>query len=189
MIPQNPDSLKGNFLIAMPGLMDPNFHKTVTCISEHTSEGAVGIVVNQIHEDLKAKTIFQELGIIYTDQAAEAPIHIGGPVHMNELFVLHGPPVEWGESLLITPELALSNSQSILEAIAQGAGPDSYIISLGCAGWGPGQLEHEIMENVWLTLQYTKDIAFKLPMEERWEEAMRRIGVDPALLSDAAGHA
>ena len=189
MITQNPGSLKGYFLIAMPGLMDFNFHKTVTLISEHTDEGAVGIVINQIHAELKTKNIFQELGIDFVERAGRYPIHIGGPVHINEIFILHGPPVEWGDSLLITPELSLSNSRTILEAIAESKGPDSYIISLGCAGWGPGQLEYEIKQNAWLTTPYTKDIAFDLPMEDRWEESMKRMGIDPALLSDSAGHA
>jgi len=189
MIPQNPGSLKGYFLIAMPGLMDINFQKTVTLISEHTAEGAVGIVINQIHAELKTKNIFQELGIGFVDQVGHIPIHIGGPVHVNEVFILHGPPLEWGESLLITPELALSNTKTILEAIADRKGPDSYIISLGCAGWGPGQLEYEIKENVWLTTPYTRDITFELPMEDRWEESMKRIGIDPTLLSGSAGHA
>lgn len=189
MITQNPGSLKGYFLIAMPGLMDPNFHKSVTCISEHTNEGAVGIVINQVHSDLKAKTIFQELGIECTERAGASPIHIGGPVHINEIFILHGPPVEWGDSLMIAPDLALSNSKSILEAIAKEEGPDFYLISLGCAGWGPGQLEFELKENVWITTAYTRDIIFELPMEDRWEASMKRIGIDPALLSDLAGHA
>jgi putative transcriptional regulator len=189
MIPQNPGSLKGYFLIAMPGLMDINFQKTVTLISEHTAEGAVGIVINQTHAELQTKNIFQELGIDFVDQAGHIPIHIGGPVHTNEIFILHGQPVEWGESLLITPELALSNTKIILEAIAHRKGPDSYIISLGCAGWGPGQLEYEIKENVWLTAPYTRDIIFELPMENRWEESMKRIGIDPTLLSDSVGHA
>lgn len=189
MIPQNPGSLKGYFLIAMPGLMDPNFHKSVTCISEHTAEGAVGIVINQIHIELKAEIIYEELGIEYTHQSGRAPIHIGGPVHMNEIFILHGPPLEWNDSLLITPELALSNSKNILEMIAKDEGPDTYMISIGCAGWGPGQLEYELKENVWLTVPYARDIIFELPVENRWEESMKRMGIDPALLSDFAGHA
>ncbi len=189
MIPQNPGSLKGNFVIAMPGLVDPNFHRTVTCISEHTTEGAVGVVINQLHLDLRAETIYRELSIEYTNRSGAAPIHIGGPVHKNEIFILHGPPVEWEDSLIINSELALSNSKAILEAVARGDGPEYYIISLGCAGWGPGQLEYELKENVWLTSPYTKDIVFNLPMEERWEASIKGIGIDPTSLSDSAGHA
>lgn len=189
MIPQNPGTLKGYFLIAMPGLMDPNFQKTVTCISEHTPEGAVGIVINQIHMDLKAKDIYRELGINYSDQSGIAPIHIGGPVHMNEIFILHGPPFDENDSLLITPELALSNSKNILELIAEGKGPEDYIIALGCAGWGPGQLEYELKENVWLPTPFTMDITFEIPVDNRWEESMKRLGIDPAMLLYSAGHA
>jgi putative transcriptional regulator len=186
---QSPASLRGNFLMAMPSLSDPNFYKTVTCISEHTPEGAVGIVINQVHSALNARIIFEELGIAFSIPADTVPIHIGGPVHINEIFVLHGPPVDWGGSLVIQSDLALSNSKAILEAIAQGNGPESFIISLGCAGWGPGQLEFELKENVWLTSPFARDIAFEIPVEQRWEISIQRIGIDPALLSDSAGHA
>ena len=100
-------SLKGQFLIAMPGLADPNFFQTVTCISEHTSAGAVGIVINRVHDTLKAHTIFQELKMEYGPGAESIPVHIGGPVHMNEIFVLHGPPANWEGSLSITSSLAM----------------------------------------------------------------------------------
>jgi putative transcriptional regulator len=186
---QNPASLRGQFLMAMPSLSDPNFYKTVTLISEHTPEGAVGIVINQVHSALTAKIIFKELEIESTIPADTVPIHIGGPVHINEIFVLHGPPVDWGGSLVIQPDLALSNSKTILEAIAKGKGPGAFIISLGCAGWGPGQLEYELKENVWLTSAFARDIAFEIPVEQRWEISIQRIGIDPALLSSAAGHA
>lgn len=182
-------SLKGHFLMAMPGLSDPNFYRSVTCISEHTSEGAVGIVINNVHEALSGKMIFDELGIPHVKAAEGLEIYIGGPVHANEIFVLHGPPFDWEATLQINADLALSNTKSILEAIAMGAGPKSYIISIGCAGWGPGQLELELRENVWLTGPCCRDIVFDLPAESRWEASMKRIGIDPALLSDEAGHA
>jgi putative transcriptional regulator len=181
--------LKGHFLMAMPGMSDPNFHRSVTCISEHTRQGAVGIVVNQVHSTLNGEMIFNELAISCNIDARRVPIHIGGPVHGNELFVLHGPPLDWDGSLVINSELALSNSKYILEAIAQGRGPAAYLISLGCAGWGPGQLEFELGQNVWLTGPFTSDLIFRIPIEERWEAAIKRIGIDPALLSNTAGHA
>jgi putative transcriptional regulator len=182
-------SLKGQLLVAMPGLSDPNFYRTVTCISEHTSQGAVGVVINQVHAALNAGMIFEELKLESTPRAANLPVHIGGPVHGNELFVLHGPPFDWEGSLTIHPQLALSNSKDILAAIAREEGPETFIISLGCAGWGPGQLEYEIKENVWLHCPYADDILFDLPIDQRWDAAMKRMGIDPALLSDAAGHA
>ena len=181
--------LKGEFLIAMPGLSDPNFFQTVVCISEHTTEGAVGIVVNRVHPSLSGKDIFDELNMVYMPDLGSIPIHIGGPVHMGEIFVLHGPPFDWEGCLIITPSLAMSNTRDILAAVAMDGGPESFIITLGCAGWGSGQLESEIMENSWLTGPVSEGIIFDIPAESRWEEALKNIGIDPAFLSDTAGHA
>ena len=173
----------------MPGLNDPNFFQSVTCLSEHNQKGAMGIVITRVHQEINAKMIFDELEIPTLPQAKEIPIHIGGPVHMNELFVLHTAPFTWEGSMMITGSLALSNSRDILQAIADGSGPRSFIIALGCAGWGPGQLESEIRSNAWINGPYSEEIAFQMEVERRWEAAMQRIGIDPALLSDTAGHA
>lgn len=184
-----PDSLKGHFLLAMPGMADPNFSQTVTCICEHNDEGAMGIVVNRRHDMLSAGEIFDELGIRHTAPADAIPVHSGGPVHPGEIFILHGPPFGWEGCLKVTPTLALSTTRDILEAIASGRGPAAFLISLGCAGWGPGQLEMEIRENAWLTHPVFDENIFVLPVAERWEAGMRRIGISPTRLSDTAGHA
>ena len=175
--------------MAMPGLADPNFHLTVTCICEHNENGAMGIIVNRIYDMLSGKDIFEELNIEYAPGADSIPIHIGGPVHLSEIFVLHGPPFDWEATLMITKSLAMSNTRDVLESVAMGRGPRSYIITLGCAGWGPGQLESEIKENAWLTHPIFEENIFDLPVEIRWEEAVKKMGIDPTLLSDAAGHA
>ena len=112
--------LKGQMLMAMPGLVDPNFLKTVTCICEHSEAGALGIIINRIHPFFSAKEIFKELGIEHTKEAESIPVHIGGPVHIGEIFILHGPPFDWEGCVKITPTLALSNTKDILEAIACG---------------------------------------------------------------------
>jgi putative transcriptional regulator len=182
-------SFKGQFLIAMPGLADPNFYQTVTCISEHTAAGAVGLVINRVHQALKAKAIFEELRMAYTPEAEAIPVHIGGPVHINELFVLHGPPSNWKGSLAVTPSLTMSNTRDLLSAIAMGHGPEQFILTLGCAGWGPGQLEYEIKQNAWLTGPSDAEILFRTPIEKRWAEAVKRMGIDPMLLSETSGHA
>ena len=181
--------LKGQFLMAMPNLTDPNFNQTVTCICEHTSEGAVGIVVNRIYAPLSGKDIFDELKIACHSDAKSIPVHIGGPVHINQIFVLHGPPFDWDGCQMITPSLAMSNTKDILEALSRGNGPKSFLLSLGCAGWGPGQLESEMIQNAWLTAPVFEDVIFELPVEDRWKEAVRKVGIDPLLLSDTAGHA
>jgi putative transcriptional regulator len=182
-------SLKGQFLMAMPGMVDPNFQQTVTCMCEHNSQGAMGLVVNRVQNALTAKDIFEELKIEYSPEAEKIPIHTGGPVHIAEIFVLHGPPFDWEASLKITQNLALSNTRDIIESIALGKGPHSYIIVLGCAGWGPGQLEAEIKQNAWLTVPVFEENIFEITVENRWEKAVRKMGIDPALLSDTAGHA
>ncbi len=182
-------SLKGHFLMAMPGLVDPNFHQTVTCITEHTRAGAVGIVVNRVHSLLAGKDIFEELNIQYTPNTEHKPIHIGGPVHIGEIFILHGPPFGWQGCFMVTPTLGMSNTRDILEAIALDRGPESHLISLGCAGWGRDQIEAEIKSNAWLTNDISEEIIFNTPSERRWEAAMKTVGVDPLLLSENAGHA
>ena len=184
-----PVSLKGQFLLAMPDLADPNFFRTVTCISEHTPEGALGIVINRMSSSLTGKDIFDELKIEYTPGAESIPVYIGGPVHTGEIFILHGEPFEWNGCFMITPFLAMSNTIDIIQAIAGGKGPQSYIVSLGCAGWGPGQLESEIKGNAWLTCSVSEDIIFKTEVEARWEQTAKKMGIDPALLSVTAGHA
>ena len=182
-------SLKGHFLLAMPSLVDPNFHQTVTCICEHNEGGAMGIIINRVHHFLTAKDIFEELTIEHTPAAQSAPIHIGGPVHVGEIFILHGPPFNWEASLMITTGLAMSNTRDILEAVAMGRGPQAFVITLGCAGWGPGQLESEIKENSWLNHPIFEENIFDMPIEARWREAVKKMGIDPTLLSNMAGHA
>ncbi|MDP2643638.1 MAG: YqgE/AlgH family protein [Desulfobacterales bacterium] len=182
-------TLKGQFLSAMPGLVDPNFFQTVTCLCEHTSQGAVGIVVNRMHGSLTAKDIFQELNIDYTPGVGSLPVHVGGPVHVNEIFVLHGMSSDWNGTVKITPKIGVTNTGDIVEAIARGRGPESFIICLGCAGWAPGQLEYEIKKNAWLISPADEEIIFHLPIGTRWEGAVRKMGIDPVSLSDMAGHA
>ncbi len=183
------DFFKGQLLIAMPGLLDPNFDQTVTFLCEHNSEGAIGIILNRIHSSLSTKDILEELELEPSSGAENIPVHIGGPVNINEIFVLHGPPFEWEGCLQINTDIAMSNTIDILSAVSKGNGPKSHMISLGCAGWGPGQLEYEIMQNVWLTSSILEEIIFDIPVEERWETALKRMGIDPRLLTDAAGHA
>jgi putative transcriptional regulator len=182
-------SLKGHFLIAMPSLLDPNFFQAVTCICEHTLEGALGLVINRVFPDLTGKMIFQELGLDSVPQMNTAPVYLGGPVHKGQIFILHGPPLDWESSHPVTSSLALSNSKDILDALARGKGPESFILALGCAGWGPGQLESEIMSNAWLTCPVNEAILFDTQMEQRWEEAAKILGVDISRLGDAVGHA
>jgi putative transcriptional regulator len=182
-------SFKGHFLIAMPGLQDPNFFQTVVLLCEHNEDGALGVVINRVHPTLKAREIFEELKIPCCHQVADTPLHIGGPVHQGGLFILHGPPFGWEGTLAVTQTLALSNTLDLLRLLGKGEGPEQFMIVLGCAGWGPGQLDSEILENVWLTTPAEDEVIFTVEAESQWAEAIRRMGIDPVSLSSAAGHA
>ena len=182
-------SLNGQFLIAMPSLADPNFHQTVTFLCQHTPEGAVGLVINRVHPDLTMGAVFKELNLMSVPEVESLPLHLGGPVHMEQIFVLHGPPFGWQACHQVTSSVALTNSKDLVETLARGKGPESFILTLGCAGWGPGQLESEIMANTWLTCPASETIFFETPVEERWEQATRTLGIDPTRLTSIAGHA
>jgi len=175
--------------MAMPGLKDPNFSQTVNCICEHSSMGAFGLVVNRLHPFLTAKAIFDEFNLRYREPLGSIPVFWGGPVHEREVFILHGPPLQWEGSVRVSETLSMSNTLDVLHAIAMEQGPIAFLIALGCAGWGPGQLEAEIKANAWMTGPVNETILFETPVEKRWEEAMKGIGIDPSLLADTAGHA
>ncbi|MGB5986889.1 MAG: YqgE/AlgH family protein [Desulfobacterales bacterium] len=183
------DCFKGHFLLAMPGLKDPNFNQTVTCLCEHTSQGAFGLVVNRHFPSLLLSNVFEELKIEFQPEVGQGPVYIGGPVRMDEIFVLHGPPLTWKGTLGITPQLAITNTKDILKAIAQGEGPSDFLLTLGCAGWGPGQLESEVLDNAWLNQPADPAIIFRTPIDARWERAIKNLGIDPHALSQTAGHA
>jgi putative transcriptional regulator len=182
-------NLTNHFLIAMPGLEDPNFFHTVTYICEHTSEGAMGIVINR-PMDLQLADIFEQLEIkVASPRCAEQPVYLGGPVQSDRGFVLHDSSTEWNSTLRITPEISVTTSLDILEAIAADRGPMRSLIALGYAGWGAGQLENELAQNAWLNGPATSEIIFKRASQERWQAAADLLGVDLNLLSGDAGHA
>jgi putative transcriptional regulator len=182
-------SLTNQFLIAMPGLADPNFSRTVTYICEHNSQGAMGIVVNR-PISLQLGDMLDQLNISATCAGArELPVYLGGPVQTDRGFVLHSGGRIWDSTLQITPQVSVTTSKDILEAIAQGQGPDRALIALGYAGWAGGQLEDEMSANAWLSGPATEEILFRTPAEQRWRAAARLLGVDLDLLSSEAGHA
>lgn len=182
-------SFKGQFLIAMPSLADPNFFQTVTFICEHSDEGAMGIIINRIYPDLASENLFNELNLEFIASMKNLPIHFGGPVNQNQVFVLHGPPFEWEACLKISDSVAMTNSKDIITAIAKGEGPEFFFISLGCAGWSRGQIEDEIMANSWLNVSSDDTVLFSTPIGERWEKAAKKLGIDLNLISDVIGHA
>jgi putative transcriptional regulator len=182
-------NLTNHFLIAMPRLEDPNFFHTVTYICEHTTDGAMGIVINR-PMDLHLADIFDQLEIqISANDVAEQPVYIGGPVQSDRGFVLHESSTKWASTLQVTAEISVTTSLDILEAIATGKGPRHNLVALGYAGWGAGQLESELAQNAWLSGPAKSEIIFNRASEERWQAAADLLGVDLNLLSGDTGHA
>ncbi len=181
--------LTNQFLIAMPGLEDPNFFHSVTYICEHNDEGALGLVVNR-PLDMQLGEILQHVQLNQAEpEARQIQVHLGGPVQQDRGFVLHEPLGEWDATLKVTDRIGITSSMDILQAIARNEGPERTLITLGYAGWGAGQLEQEMAENAWLSGPAHPDILFDTPDEERWKTSAASLGIDLDLLSGEAGHA
>ena len=181
--------LTNQFLISMPNLKDPNFEKTVTYICVHNEEGAMGIVINKPLE-IGLGEIFVQMEIpVNNPDANKQKIYHGGPVHTDHGFILHQTSKEWNSSIIVSPELCVTTSKDILEAIAEGEGPDESLVALGYAGWSAGQLEQELMDNAWLNGPVDLEIIFNTSSEQCWQSAANHIGVDIDKLSSDIGHA
>ncbi len=184
----------GHLLIAMPNLTDPYFAKSVTFICAHNQEGAMGIVVNR-PTDMTYGALFEKINFNLQNQALAArPVLYGGPVQPERGFVLHQHIGDWDSSITVADDIALTTSKDILNAVAEGNGPEKLLLSLGYAGWTAGQLEQEISQNAWLSVK-PKDketlhkVLFDTPHEDQLNAAMSLLGIDPSMLSDIAGHA
>jgi putative transcriptional regulator len=181
--------LNNQFLIAMPGLKDPNFFHSVTYICEHNEQGALGLVINR-PLDMQLGEILQHIQLQHSEpEARRIQVHLGGPVQQDRGFVVHEPLGDWEATLKVTDRIGITSSIDILQAIANNEGPERSLITLGYAGWGAGQLEQEMAENAWLSGPADPDILFNRPDEERWRAAAASLGVDLDLLSGEAGHA
>ena len=181
----------------MPNMADQYFARTLTYICEHNDQGALGIVVNR-PIDMTLQALFERLSLSLKNNAmADAPIYFGGPVQTDRGFVLHLPAGEWQSTLKVSAGapaegrelIGLTTSKDILEAVGRGEGPKKMLVSLGYAGWSAGQLEHEITQNAWLTVEARDAIIFDMPAEERLAAALHLLGLDYAKLADQAGHA
>jgi putative transcriptional regulator len=182
-------NLTHHFLIAMPNMADPNFAGSLTYICEHNERGALGVVINR-PIDMTLQALFEQIEIPLQDHTrASMPVYFGGPVQVDRGFVLHRPPGDWQSTLSINGELALTTSRDVLQAVGEGRGPEQILVSLGYAGWGPGQLEQELSQNAWLTVAARPEVIFDMPPEVRFAAAMDLLGVDPMRLSDEVGHA
>ena len=187
--PRTGDHLANQLLIALPALVDSPFERSVALICQHDEEGAMAVVVNRASEYTLGE-VFQQMGISSNDASLCAqPVLAGGPVHPERGFVLHDGEREWDSTLAIGEQLHVTTSRDILEAMARGEGPQHVTVALGCAGWGAGQLESELVENSWLTAPADLELLFALPLASRWQAAAGRIGVDMSRMADYSGHA
>ena len=189
-------SLTGQFLIAMPGMGDQRFEKSVIFVCAHSEDGAMGFIINRTMASPSIVDFFTKLEIItheeqdtFGEELAARSLNMGGPVEPGRGFVLHTPDFESETSLKIGDSICLTATLEILRAIAMGRGPERILLALGYSGWGAGQLEREIISNGWLNCEADHDILFDQDHETKYERALATLGIDPLLLSSEAGHA
>ena len=181
--------LTGQLLVAMPGLSDPRFSRTVIYMCAHNVDGAMGLVLNRTIESLTFPDLLSQLGIEGVGAGQPIRIHFGGPVESGRGFVLHSADYVQDATMVVDDAVALTATIDILKAIAQGAGPRRKILALGYAGWGAGQLDAEIKANGWLSVPADEDLVFGGDLDGKWMRAMGKIGIDPRMLAEDAGHA
>ena len=181
-------SLRHQFLLAMPGLADSEFGGTIIYLCEHSADGAMGLVVNRASE-LTLVELLAQLGMRPRGVTVDIPVMDGGPVARDRGFILHSADRHYDASLDLGEGLVLTASREALEAIAEGRGPERFLVALGFAGWGPGQLEQELMENAWLSCPADAAVLFDAPFDQRVARAASSLGIDFNLLSGQAGHA
>ncbi|WP_299024989.1 YqgE/AlgH family protein [uncultured Sulfitobacter sp.] len=182
--------ISGQLLIAMPGMGDPRFARSVIFMCAHSDEGAMGLMLNKRAGDMTLREVFSRLDIAGAKDAGRTPVHIGGPVETERGFVLHGDKRRLApDALAIDGQYVLTATQDILKDIGNGKGPLPFFFALGYAGWSAGQLEGEIAQNGWLTAPATPDLVFATSHDALWDAALRSIGIDPVTLSATAGRA
>jgi len=189
--------LDGQILIAMPTMTDPRFERSVVYMCAHSDDGAMGIIVNQLARNINFTELLRQLDIIGEGEEIRMPpdvgqmrVHVGGPVETGRGFVLHS--ADWfvdASTLPIDDEICLTATLDILKAIAHGDGPESSMLALGYAGWAPGQLESEIQANGWLHCGADSNLVFGDDLESKYEQALKKLGIDPGHLAPDSGHA
>jgi putative transcriptional regulator len=193
-----PINLTNHFLIAMPGLEDDLFGKSVVYVCEHNDRGALGLVINK-PSDINLPTLFGKVDLsLQRAELTDQPVFQGGPVQTERGFVLHEPiwvdaddksQALYASTMHIPGGLEMTTSKDVLEAIANGAGPKKVLVTLGYASWGQGQLESELGENSWLTVDATRELIFDTPVSERYERALGLLGLQSWMISSQVGHA
>ena len=183
------DYLSGQILIAMPGMTDERFERSVIYLCAHNEDGAMGLVLNRPIEALTFPDLLEQLNIADHDPSSNINVHFGGPVDTARGFVLHTPDYVRDSTMVVDEHFAMTTTVDILRAIAQGRGPKKRLLALGYAGWGPGQLDQEILKNGWLSVAADDALVFGADTALKWNQAMDKLGIDPRLLSEDVGHA
>lgn len=188
--PETPHDLTGNLLIAMPGMGDPRFAQSVVFLCAHSGDGAMGLIVNKRVPEIVLDDVLAQLEIDGGSGSRGRAVHFGGPVEGARGFVLHsGDAGDYPATLKVDTRFAMTATRDILEDIARGAGPRETLTALGYAGWGPGQLESELRQNAWLTVEADAAIVFNPDDSTKWTDALKALGIDPHLLSADGGSA
>jgi len=174
-------------------MLDPIFGGSVVYLCEHNAGGALGVIINK-PTDMTVDVLLDRIDLVQEGESDTAPLDrklvmFGGPVQVERGFVLHAPMAQFSSMMTVSDDIVLTTSKDVLEAVAHGSGPTRLLVSLGCSGWSAGQLEQEIARNGWLTVRADPRIVFDLPIEERFDAAMRLLGIDPYMLAGEAGHA
>lgn len=186
-------NLQHHFLIAMPGLIDPLFRRAVVYICEHHDNGAMGIIVNKVMDNLTVENILKRLNITPTprDESIQLdnPVYIGGPLGGDRGFILHSTTQAFASSIQVSAETVITTSRDVLETLGTTDQPASVIVALGYASWDKRQLEQEIKNNAWLTVPADVNILFHTPVHRRWQSAAKLLGVDIETMPAIAGHA
>lgn len=186
-------NLTHHFLIAMPGLEDEAFSKSVIYMCEHSERGALGLIINK-PSDISVQGLFDKVELpLRREDLTQAPVFQGGPVQTERGFVLHESMLPGNESVYastmsIPGGLEMTTSKDVLEALSTGAGPRKVFVSLGYSAWGEGQLESELLDNSWLTVEADLDVIFDTPVEERYDKALKLLGLESWMISPVAGH-
>lgn len=182
--------LAGKVLIAMPGMGDPRFARAVVLMCAHDEDSAMGLIINKPAPELEFGNLLEQLGIARDEDSREIRVHYGGPVERGRGFVLHSADWRGTDATMRVPGgFRLTATLDVLEALAQGTGPERALLALGYSGWGPGQLEGEILRNDWLVADAMPEIIFSATDGDKWGLALKGLGVDPITLSPSAGRA
>lgn len=181
--------LQQQLLIAMPAMADPNFSRSVTLLCQHNEDGAIGITINRQSNFTLGEMLFQLKIPCEDEQVSSMAVLEGGPVSRDHGFVLHTPMDGFNSSVLINEDIMITTSRDVVTAIAAGQGPAQFLVALGYAGWGDGQLESEMRQNAWLSVPVDRAIVFDTALDSRWEQAVGKLGIDINDLHGVGGYA